>query len=201
MAMVLSLLGIALPEGAVCADSLLAALGDSRQCDFSLQLQKSPYRENFIARIATIVTTYWASNDDPTIASDASDASDFSLSRFGTNNTAEHRETDIDSFSKECLNCHDGLRATDVTVDYRNEPGISGRGRHVSGKDHPIGMYYASYAALGRGYKPAAMLNRKMVLVNGKVGCLTCHNPLNPERSHLVMSDYRSALCLSCHDK
>jgi predicted CXXCH cytochrome family protein len=62
-------------------------------------------------------------------------------------------------------------------------------------------MDYASYAAFGRGYRPASMLDPKMVLVNGKVGCLTCHNPLNPERNHLVMSDHRSALCLSCHDK
>ncbi|HYS43305.1 MAG TPA: cytochrome c3 family protein, partial [Geobacteraceae bacterium] len=62
-------------------------------------------------------------------------------------------------------------------------------------------MDYASYASFGRGYKQASMLNPKMLLVNGKVGCLTCHNPLNPDKSHLVMSDYRSALCLTCHDK
>jgi len=198
--MVLSITGMVLPEGVVYADSL-AVWGDTRQCEFSLQLQKSPYRENFVARMATAVANYWAANDDPTIASDASDDSGFSLFSFGMQSAADNQEAGIDSFSKDCLSCHDGLQATDVSVDYRSRPGSSRTGRPVSGKDHPIGMDYASYAAFGRGYKPASMLNLKMVLVNGKVGCLTCHNPLNPEKSHLVMSDYRSALCLTCHDK
>jgi predicted CXXCH cytochrome family protein len=197
--MLLSIMGIVLPEGVVYADSL-AIWGNARQCEFSLQLQKSPYREDFIARVATAVTNYWAANNDPTISSDAPDDSGFLFISFGKK-AAGHQEVGIDSFSKDCLGCHDGLRATDVTVDYRNIPGSSRMGGHVSGKDHPIGMDYASYTAFGRGYKTASMLNPKMVLVNGKVGCLTCHNPLNPEKSHLVMSDYRSALCLACHDK
>lgn len=198
--MVLSIMGIVLPEDVVCAGSL-AVWGSTRQCEFSLQLQKSPYREDFIARVATAVSNYWASNNDPTIASDASDDSGFSLISFGMNNRADNQEGGIDSFSKDCLSCHDGVRASDVSVDYRSRPGSSRTGRLVSGKDHPIGMDYASYAAFGRGYKPASMLNTKMVLVNGKVGCLSCHDPLNSEKSHLVMSDSRSALCLTCHDK
>jgi predicted CXXCH cytochrome family protein len=198
--MVLSIMGTVLPEGVVCADTL-AVWDGTMQCEFSQQLQKSPYREDFIARVATTVTNYWASNNDPTTASDAPDDSGFSIFIFGTAKTTNQQEGSIDSLSKDCLGCHDGLRASDVTVDYRSRPASSSTGMHVSSKDHPIGMDYASYAALGNGYKPASMLNSKMLLVNGKVGCLTCHNPLNPEKSHLVMSDYRSALCLTCHDK
>ncbi len=198
--MVLSILGIVLPEGVLHADNL-AVWGNTRQCEFSLQLQQSPYREDFIARVATAVNNYWAANNDSTTASDASDDSGFSIFSFGTNNTADHQEGSIDSFSKDCLSCHDGVGASDVSVDYRSRPGSSRTGRLFNGNDHPIGMDYASYASFGRGYKQASMLNPKMLLVNGKVGCLTCHNPLNPDKSHLVMSDYRSALCLTCHDK
>jgi len=45
------------------------------------------------------------------------------------------------------------------------------------------------------------MGNTKMIFVNGKIGCLTCHNPLNAEKGHLVMSDRNSALCTTCHNK
>jgi predicted CXXCH cytochrome family protein len=63
-------------------------------------------------------------------------------------------------------------------------------------------MDYQSYVAFGRGkFKHISTFNSKMKFVNGKVGCLTCHDPLNPERGHLVMSDVRSALCLTCHNK
>jgi predicted CXXCH cytochrome family protein len=193
-------MGIILAENVAYSDSF-TMWGNTSLCEFSLQLQKSPYREDFTARMATAVTNYWASNNDPAIASDISDDGVFSLISFGRDTTADNQEGGIDSFSKDCLGCHDGLRASDVSVNYRNSSGSSRTGRYFSGKDHPIGMDYASYAAYGRGYKPVAMLNQKMLLIKGKVGCLTCHNPLNPEKSHLVMSDYRSALCLTCHDK
>lgn len=196
----ISLMGIILPENVAYPDSL-TTWGNTRQCEFSLQLQKSPYREDFTARMATAVTNYWASNNDPAIASDTPDDGGFSFISFGSDNTVDQQGGDIDSFSKDCVSCHDGLRASDVSVNYRNSSGGSRTGGHFSGKDHPIGMEYASYASFGRGYKPVTMLNPKMLLVKGKVGCLTCHNPLNPEKSHLVMSDYRSALCLTCHDK
>jgi predicted CXXCH cytochrome family protein len=198
--MVISIMGIILPESVSYSDSL-TTWGNTSLCEFSLQLQKSPYREDFIARMATAVTNYWASYNDPAIASDISDNGGFSLISFERDNTGDQQGGDIDSFSKDCVSCHDGLQASDVTVTYRNNPGSSRTGGHFNGSDHPIGMDYASYASLGRRYKPVTMLNPKMLLVNGKVGCLTCHNPLNPEKSHLVMSDRRSALCLTCHDK
>jgi predicted CXXCH cytochrome family protein len=200
MVLIVSLVGIIVPARATFPAGF-PLRGNTRMCEFSLQVQKSPYREDFIARMATAVANYWASNDDPAAVSDTSDDSRLSLFSFGRNNAEDRQEGEIDSFSKDCLGCHDGLRASDVTVDYRSRPDTSRRGKHVSGKDHPIGMNYASYAAFGRRYKPVAMLDKKMVLVNGRVGCLTCHNPLNPERGHLVMSDFRSALCLTCHDK
>ncbi len=193
----ISMTGIFFSARVTHADSA-TVWGTTRQCEFSIQLQKPPYREDFIARVATAVADYWAANTAPSTAPETWDDSGFSLFSFGRASNAE--QGGIDSFSKDCLGCHDGLRASDVSVDYRSRPGMR-TGRLVSGKDHPIGMEYASYAAFGRGYKPVTALNTRMVLVNGRVGCLTCHNPLNPEKSHLVMGDFGSALCLTCHDK
>lgn len=172
----------------------------SSQCEYSLQLQKSPYREEYIANLATEVGNYWASNEHSTVASDADDG--FSFFSTGSTSSGANQETVIDSFSRNCLTCHDGTRASDVSVNYRNATGGFKKNSHSGGKDHPIGMDYASYASSGDGgYKSIATLDSKMIFIDGKVGCLTCHNPLNPEKKHLVMSDQRSALCLTCHNK
>ena len=107
----------------------------------------------------------------------------------------------IDSFSTECISCHDGASALAIGANVRNEPFARGPHSKYSANDHPIGMDYQSYVGANpRKYKAVLGSENKMVFVNGKVGCLTCHDPLNPERKHLVMSDKKSALCLTCHD-
>jgi predicted CXXCH cytochrome family protein len=160
-------------------------------CSFALQLQKSPYREEYISRLTSVL----APNQDSKVKPD--DGS----SRIAKTDPKESGYNDIDSFSKNCLSCHDGLAALNINTNYRNSP-ENFKSRNLDAKVHPIGMDYERYVALGKGYfKPIAMWNSKLILVNGKVGCLTCHNPLNPERKHLVMSDVRSTLCLTCHDK
>ena len=106
----------------------------------------------------------------------------------------------LDSFSINCLSCHDGIAAGAVQADLRDRP--FDRSSHVKSftDEHPVGMYYEGYVAADRGYKPAPNGTR-MIFVNGRVGCLTCHDPLNNDKGHLVMSDNRSALCMTCHDK
>ncbi|GFO56621.1 cytochrome c [Geomonas sp. Red276] len=108
---------------------------------------------------------------------------------------------EVDAFSADCLSCHDGVGAMGITVVLKNSP--YERGQHVDSftSDHPIGMVYNSYVnARKGGYKPI-FATSKITLINGRVGCLSCHDPLNPEKGHLVMSDRESALCQSCHDK
>jgi predicted CXXCH cytochrome family protein len=112
---------------------------------------------------------------------------------------ASKKVVSIDDFSTDCVSCHDGASASSIGVNLRNTP--FGRKSQVTSftSDHPIGMNYDSYVAAKRGFKPIGM--NKMLFVDGKVGCLTCHDPLNPEKGHLVMSDRNSALCTTCHDK
>ena len=107
---------------------------------------------------------------------------------------------EIDQFSRDCIVCHDGAGATSVGVDLRNNPESRHSGVNSITSDHPIGMKYNNYVALDRGYK-AMPMDTNMVFVNGAVGCLTCHDPLNLEKGHLVKSDKNSELCLSCHNK
>ena len=111
------------------------------------------------------------------------------------------RPSEIDGLSADCLGCHDGVGAQPVTTVLRNDPFASKLDRILPGNDHPIGMDYENYSALGSEYKPLLGVDIGMVFVDGKVGCLTCHNPLNQEKGHLVMSDRGSALCLTCHRK
>ncbi|QWV93600.1 cytochrome c3 family protein [Geomonas oryzisoli] len=108
---------------------------------------------------------------------------------------------EIDPLSKECIGCHDGVAGPNVSVNLRNNP--SDRSSHVHSfeGEHPIGMIYQNYVDMKPGYKPITAQERNMIMVNGAVGCLTCHDPLNPAKGHLIKSDKNSALCLTCHDK
>jgi predicted CXXCH cytochrome family protein len=42
-------------------------------------------------------------------------------------------------------------------------------------------------------------LDPRIRLFDGRVGCGSCHSPYAREHALLVMSNDRSALCLSCH--
>ncbi|WP_407920198.1 cytochrome c3 family protein [Geobacter pickeringii] len=44
-------------------------------------------------------------------------------------------------------------------------------------------------------------LDGRITLVDGKVGCLSCHNMLSQERSLLTINNNSSQLCLSCHER
>lgn len=108
----------------------------------------------------------------------------------------------IDRFSNDCLSCHDGVMAQNFKLRVKNNPG----GRVMSLEDiiggHPVGMEYDNYASVdAKGYKRDVKFSTGMVFAEGRVGCLTCHNPLNREKGHLVMNNDKSALCFSCHNK
>jgi len=108
----------------------------------------------------------------------------------------------IDSLSIDCLSCHDGVMAKDFNVRVKNNP----NNRVMSLEDiiggHPVGMEYENYASVnGKEYRGEVRFSNEMVFAEGKVGCLTCHNPLNSTKGHLVMNNDRSELCFACHNK
>lgn len=201
------ILGLAQTVGAFSSDG-----GFGGVCAYSVQLQQSvSVRRDYLVKIDQVRGSNFLANNAieemydnvvPASLSDDEDPGIGSISLlFGSSSKKTARSMgEFDAFSIDCLACHDGVAASAIGVDYRDNA-FDRRSRVTSSKsDHPIGMTYASYVATGRGYKNVGSSTR-MIFVNGKVGCLTCHDPLNPEKGHLVMSDVKSALCMTCHDK
>jgi predicted CXXCH cytochrome family protein len=194
----------------VLAAILALAMGAESQagemCTFSTQLQDSNARAQYIAKVATATGNMVAHNTqtDNAVVSDASDDNSVSTFFFGKSSPTVRNlgGSTLDSFSKDCLGCHDGVQASDRKINYKNSPGQKSHWDSRGATEHPVGMNYATYAAMDpKSYKPVPAFGSKMMFVDGKVGCTTCHDPLNAEKSHLAKSDYRSALCLTCHTK
>ena len=101
---------------------------------------------------------------------------------------AETTVAGLDERSLACISCHDDF--------------APGSGRFsLGGGNHPIGVPYPAGAAGRQGYHPRSLLPPSIRLFNGNLGCETCHNLYSNVDNYLVMSNRRSKLCLSCHDK
>jgi len=180
---------------------------NNETCLFSVQLREDPeIRKRYetlviraIDQFAPKVQSVDEMYADTTKASLEEDDGGF-LTLFSKKNSHPiGGAKDIDNLTALCLGCHDGASAQDISVDVRNDPNRRSSRFVSASSDHPIGMDYNRYVASGKGYKLTT--NAKMIFVNGKVGCLTCHDPFNQTKGHLVMSDRQGALCLTCHNK
>jgi predicted CXXCH cytochrome family protein len=186
----------------------LGRLEINETCLFTVQLKEDPnIKKQYVAMVISAGRQFGPNVQsidemyaDVSKASVEADDGGFGNTLFVKNNShANGGARDIDNLTALCLGCHDGASAQDITVDVRNEPFKRRNTLATSHSDHPIGMDYNRYVCSGKSYKPTT--NPKMIFVNGKVGCLTCHDPFNPEKGHLVMSDRQGALCLTCHNK
>lgn len=108
--------------------------------------------------------------------------------------------------SMVCLSCHDGTVATS-TIDSAHAILAGLREGFALGPDyalhdHPIGI---EYPRADREYRPKSFVLATGVvrLPGGRVECDSCHDPHNKYGidGMLVMSNRRSALCLTCHKK
>jgi predicted CXXCH cytochrome family protein len=124
--------------------------------------------------------------------------------RFATtlNNSRDLRPLDFtseddnrpDIVSLGCLSCHDGKLANHAAV------GIGESNGTLSGS-HPIGMDYAKVSFTKPRYVNKQNINRAIYFIEGKVGCMSCHNPVNDKPNHLVTDMENSELCFTCHNK
>lgn len=138
---------------------------------------------------------------------------------LGTEAQASTRHPGLDSGSQACLQCHDGARAAHITARTAGSP-LPIRGSQTL--DHPVGMVYDwSVAKDPQGYKPRAALHPNVRLVDGQVGCVTCHetrtdltlaaasdqhlqlasNSACTATKQLTMGRRDHDLCLACHIK
>lgn len=104
-----------------------------------------------------------------------------------------------------CLGCHDGTIATStIGTSHALLAGMREGFKVPDGfvwRDHPIGIPYPSDR---REYHPQAFVaNRGVRLPEGRIECISCHDPHNTQdiEDMLVTSNRRSALCLTCHIK
>jgi len=122
----------------------------------------------------------------------------FSRAHTDTTNLDYEQKKLIDDKSRECLSCHDGTISSSThnrlnRLDWRHSQKI--------GMSHPISVDYEDvYLRNPREYHPPERLDSRIVLIDGKIGCETCHNHYSKYKKHLVMDNMGSRLCLSCHN-
>lgn len=179
-----------------------ASQGNYETCAFTLQMNNPSFRQRYLKKVARLQSGVISTVMGSVEGMYGNTRKVSFLAEDGESAEAMSNRAGVDPLSLDCLGCHDGSRASDIPINLRNDPhrrsliGLSSGAK----SEHPIGMEYALYTARGNDYKPL-LVNNKMVLVKGRVGCLTCHDPLNEEQGHLVMSDRDSGLCLTCHNK
>jgi predicted CXXCH cytochrome family protein len=103
---------------------------------------------------------------------------------------------ELDVYSRQCLECHsqNGDPKSGASIDRK------GVLRHASRSvNHPIGIDYQKAAAFG-GYRPRQTVERKLLLPNGRISCVSCHQGYMKEHGKLVLNNVRSTLCFECHD-
>lgn len=106
------------------------------------------------------------------------------------------RSVGVDSYSVDCLTCHDGSTVAGGEVRIYDHAG-----GNAIGKSHPIGTDYIDASFRRSGLVRIDRLDRRIVLIDGKIGCLSCHDMLNPGRFHLAVSTAGSGLCMACHSR
>lgn len=104
----------------------------------------------------------------------------------------------LDELSLQCMECHDDKGGT-----AQNRVGLNTRGimRHMTTSlSHPIGGSYAIVTQLGA-YRPKESLSAKILLQEGKVGCVSCHEQYgSKQHGRLIATQYES-ICHDCHVK
>ncbi len=108
---------------------------------------------------------------------------------------ANRSDGEIDVYSQHCLDCHpDQLSlpgaAIRVAFTASNGTGMT---------NHPIGMTYIHGNPM-LGLRAPAAFPAEILLPNGKVSCLSCHEGYSARHGAMVM-ERPTDLCLACHDK
>ena len=110
------------------------------------------------------------------------------------------RRATMDSRSRRCLECHDGVNATEgaTSTAWNRGPGSVGDPR----RNHPVGVPYPARTVRGpsSAFRPPELLPASIRLPEGKVSCVSCHDLYATSRGRLTAPIEGSALCFVCHD-
>ncbi len=118
-----------------------------------------------------------------------------------------------DGSSILCLSCHDGTTALGNVLSRMTDiafmggvtvipPGYTNMSTDLA-DDHPISFDYTSGLAAADGQlKDPTALVPPVILENGRMQCISCHDPhRNLTTSFLVITTRSSELCFSCHNR
>jgi len=174
---------------------LVANLAQAEECLLKKQLN-DPYIK---AEYEEIITAYRTNNKNDDVenmydniqSASFSGEAIFAGSRFNSY---------LDPISKECVACHDGVIAREAR--HRISSGYQQRAMSIDTilGAHPVGMDYDQYRS-NKQYVSTEIFPAAMVLMDGKVTCVTCHNLLGKNKKYLVVDNDKSGLCFSCHIK
>ena len=104
--------------------------------------------------------------------------------------------TEIDTYSRQCMECHGGKGDNRAPVVTRNMVVRHG----ANSLNHPIGANYAKAVKFG-GYRAQAQLSKKILLPGGLVSCVSCHEGYSANHGKLVSpGGANPGLCFGCHD-
>ncbi len=106
-----------------------------------------------------------------------------------------NNSSELDPFSIQCLGCHNDSNYS--LQDEIYEGSVMHKGM-MSG-NHQIGVVYSDYKTFG-GYKSQEMLDKEIILPQGKLSCISCHKGYSKKHGSLVMNNSGSSLCYGCHE-
>ena len=82
----------------------------------------------------------------------------------------------LDIESRQCMRCHDGSGGNKIELRPVDAPTEFDKGLFMRTKNHSIGMSYVnSYAKCPNGYIAISDLDPNIKIIDGRVGCLSCH--------------------------
>jgi len=166
-------------------------LPEGSQTDF---IQPGPY----LLRADSAGKVFCYTCHQGSFVSEAIDSHAISYKKAHTKPIDYSKKELIDDNSRECLSCHDGTLSTAAGTQVR---GLSWEHNKNIGLSHPIGVDYESvYMNKSGEYVSPELLDPRIILVNGKIACETCHNHYSNIKKHLVMDNFKSRLCLACHN-
>ena len=103
-----------------------------------------------------------------------------------------HHGNNVDAigYKEKCISCHN---AYDTPTDFRCMPICLFR------KSHPHRVLYPVEGKPNK-LKPASLLGQQgIVLPDGYLDCISCHNLMNPSRFHLTFKRDTEGICVACH--